>query len=893
MGFAIKRLTSANVNEVGNLYVNVYKDVFNFGDSVSEEQKKQMVFNNIKPVLSPIVSQGNCIGCFSDGKLIGGILAFDFYQMNTEDSDVIKNLFTGFAFKPVEVSRLGRQVMFIHSAFVADQFRQHKVLKNMLKCLVSINPNKVLVTYTSDRLIGRIVEHLGFNSVTERNGVKLLQFNTDPVKRAGAHSKQMDEVEANGGHVRGTDDIMTSDGGSSDDEDEPFTEKSGSTLKKILPLVIIGVLIVAIIGVVAYRKSHNNKPIVQIGNPYKSAQQSLENALHSYDASMLDKVVGVKEGDSYLAQEWAWVNNNALRQEYIKKMCGLVKFDYSSDSETVKVTIPDFDSMASIVSDDDNKRLISMYMESAGYKDTDYDWTYELADLMCQWVTELKEIPTTTKNIKIPVQNGVVTDDSALDDAIFGSDEFHNFEDKFGQVAINWAGKKKEVYFEYEMRDNPEYAKWKERFEHYYFADGGYYDSDLGRYRGGHFSKEYSKWEPFFKYQKKGSKKVVQRYKNGDLKVRYYAVKDENGNDWIQPAKQTKQKVKKTRMVDDTWEPEHVLLYNVFGTHYIQTSYNGKGYKTFQVGDGTIKHPAGVGTWIITKALCADGKYHDVRVAVIGYWKGQDALDYLEQIDARNVGHTTESSIQYITYEVRVENLEDDTIVLPSTEMCLADRNSNTFGKSGTEYGFTTNVEIKAHEIVTMNDWDSSTELDQYYVCWGGDFERTYPFVFFKILAGTGKVPKYSAYEQFTGSSSMFNEDGTRTQDPYAESSGTQDNGNSTRSVVQTGTNNESSGTQSTVVDSIGGTPDTDNDVGNVGGTPATNNDSSSVGGTPATGSTGSSSTDSPSGGTSSSQTTGTSDSSGVMGSSNSPDSGSDSTTGTSPTSSSMGTASQ
>lgn len=823
MGFAIKRLTSANINEVGNLYVNVYKDVFNFGDSVSEEQKKQMVFNNIKPVLNQIVSQGNCIGCFSEGKMIGGILAFDFYQMNTEDSSVIKNLFTGFAFKPVEVSRLGRQVMFIHSAFVADQFRQHKVLKNMLKCLVSINPNKVLVTYTSDKLVGKIVEHLGFNTVTERNGIKLFQFNTDPVKRAGAHSKQMDEIEANGGHING---VMTSDSGT---EDEPSTENSGSTLKKVLPLVIIGVLIALIIGVVAYRKSHNNKPIVQIGNPYKAAQQSLEAALHSYDASMLDKVVGVKEGDSYLAQEWAWVNNNALRQEYIKKMCGLVKFDYSSDSETVKVTIPDFDSMASIVTDDDNKRLISMYMESAGYKDTDYDWTYELADLMCQWVTELKEVPTTTKEIKIPVQNGVVTDDSALDDAIFGSDEFHNFEDKFGQVAINWAGKKKEVYFEYEMRDNPEYAKWKERFEHYYFADGGYYDSDLGRYRGGHFSKEYSKWEPFYKYQKKGSRKVVQKYKNGDLKVRYYSVKDENGNDWIQPAKQTKQKVKKTRMVDDVWEPEHVLLYNVFGTHYIQTSYNGKGYKTFQVGDGTLKHPAGVGTWVITKVLCADGKYHDVRVAVIGYWKGQDALDYLEQIDARNVGHTTESSIQYITYEVRVENLEDDTIVIPSTEMCLADRNSNTFGKSGTEYGFTTNVEIKAHDIVTMNDWDSSTELDQYYVCWGRSFQRTYPFVFFKILAGTGKVPKYSAYEQFTGSSSMFNEDGTRVEDPYAESSGTQDDGNSTRSVIQTGTNNESSGTQSTGVDNIGGTPATGNDstnIDSVGGTPATDSDS-------------------------------------------------------------------
>ena len=38
---------------------------------------------------------------------------------------------------------------------------------------------------------------------------------------------------------------------------------------------------------------------------------------------------------------------------------------------------------------------------------------------------------------------------------------------------------------------------------------------------------------------------------------------------------------------------------------------------------------------------------------------------------------------------------------------------------------------------------------------WGKSFNRQFETVYFKVLAGTGEVPKYSAYKAFTGESSM------------------------------------------------------------------------------------------------------------------------------------------
>ena len=236
--------------------------------------------------------------------------------------------------------------------------------------------------------------------------------------------------------------------------------------------------------------------------------------------------------------------------------------------------------------------------------------------------------------------------------------------------------------------------------------------------------------------------------------------------------------VEKHRDVPDEWEEEKNLTYSHIGTHYI-TTYTGKGVTAFRVGDGSKAHPAGIGTPIITKILCTDGKYHDVKVAMMGYWVGQDAIDYAEMFDTRNRGFTTASVVKLICYELQIENLENKPINFNETEISLSDRNSNISSRTGTMYGFSSGITLEPHEKIIVNDWSSSTELEQKYAIWGKTFGRQFPMVYFDCLAGTGNIPTYSAYKAFTGQSSI---------DKTIKVTPTGDTGNSTEATTTQGT---------------------------------------------------------------------------------------------------------
>ena len=80
---------------------------------------------------------------------------------------------------------------------------------------------------------------------------------------------------------------------------------------------------------------------------------------------------------------------------------------------------------------------------------------------------------------------------------------------------------------------------------------------------------------------------------------------------------------------------------------------------------------------------------------------------------------------------------------------------SNIAARTGTLYGFFEEVTLKGKEKITINDWASSTELEQKYLGWGKTFGREFPLVYFNCLAGTGEIPSYSAYEQFTGKATL------------------------------------------------------------------------------------------------------------------------------------------
>ena len=202
-----------------------------------------------------------------------------------------------------------------------------------------------------------------------------------------------------------------------------------------------------------------------------------------------------------------------------------------------------------------------------------------------------------------------------------------------------------------------------------------------------------------------------------------------------------------TTGVDMTQEgkSESVITYTWVGSNFVVNKYEGALEKVAPEGDGTFDKPAGLGTPIVTKVLGTDGAYHDVKVTLIGYWQGQSAIDYAVGFSEKNRGFSADSVIKLVCFEVRVENLENAPITI-SSELYLGDSRSNQSTRTGSMYGFYDTATIQPHKKVVLNDWATSTELDQKYVCWGKTFLRKYPCVWFKLLAGSGgEVPKYNA----------------------------------------------------------------------------------------------------------------------------------------------------
>lgn len=582
-------------------------------------------------------------------------------------------------------------------------------------------------------------------------------------------------------------------------------QSSKKSKKKVL---LGGVVLVAVLGLVVFVKLKGVTPKAVSQGDYatsgKKAYDTLLENLHSYDAVAVDDCVGEEEGDSYLAQEWAYVNVVKLREELITKVTGLVDFKYPAievtsadgtvitdkdgkakteqslmnNGEKVIVTIPDY---AKITEDmETNREYILQLFQASGYSKKDYTWNDEMANLLCQYVVDLEEIPLTEVELNLPVKTGkkpIVTDDSELDMALFSSDEFHGMCAKFSQICVGYTGFKDEKYLEKEEQENPEYKRWYKLFEKYYNADNG------------KFHKGVSKWEPWYVRDDENN---IQYDKNGKKLVNYYTVKDKNGKDWIEPEKTVMVDVEKVRQVEDVWVEETAITYAWIGTYYVQNLYEGAYDTTIRVGDGSIEHPAGIGTPIITKVLCKDGKYHDVKVALVGYWTKDDAINYAEKFDTRNRGFTSVSVVQLITYEIKVTNLENNTIEFES-EMVLSDKNSNLSTRTGTMYGFSETVKLAKGNSIIINDWASSTELDQKYVIWGKSFGRAYPMVYFDALAGTGDIPTYSAYTYFTGKSSI---DGSIEITPSENGSNNTNTHNSTDIQSTASATNSSSGSE-------------------------------------------------------------------------------------------------
>ena len=553
--------------------------------------------------------------------------------------------------------------------------------------------------------------------------------------------------------------------------------KNNGEKKKFPLLLVIGVVVLVIVLAVLVLGKKNGKPdepieLIPISYNYeasgKFAYDQLWNSLATFDATKLDALIGTEDGDSWLAREWAYVNGVKLREEFIIKVCSSVKFEYPmieqlsttgvvmtnelgepimissymNNGESMKVTVPDYKTLLYTM-DEDIEYIKHMY-NSSGYDIQDFDYSNELINLMLQWICDKVSIPTKVVEVNLPVGLNLagqpyIKDDSELDKLLFSNVELRELCKKFSQICMEYDGYIDEIYYVDEEVHNPEYDEWYKRFMYFYEKDNGIFD------------KRTSMWEPW--YLRDENHNIVMD-ENGNRVVNYYSVKAEDGTDWIEPEETIIQTVAKTRKVESPWIDETGIIYNWIGTYYLENEYKGIGDTSLRVGDGTRERPAGIGTSINTKVKCTDGSYANVRVKVIGYWTGQDAIDYAESFSSKNRGFSVTSVVQLITYEIQIENLELYPIKFYS-EISLADDNSNISTRTGTMYGFSEEVELGAKQTVVINDWSTSTELQHKYVVWGKSFGRNFPMVYFNLLAGEGEIPTYSAYEYFTGKSKL------------------------------------------------------------------------------------------------------------------------------------------
>jgi hypothetical protein len=326
-----------------------------------------------------------------------------------------------------------------------------------------------------------------------------------------------------------------------------------------------------------------------------------------------------------------------------------------------------------------------------------------------------------------------VSDDSALDNLIFASDDLHEMFDTFGSIIADYEREGEDAEIEKQKEEHDK--KYKE------------YQDKLNALKAKN------------EQDKAAAEAAGQPFTPAEI------PDNEVVEEWKEPERQ----------FPEEYVPESVITYTWIGSQFAQNEYTGESNKEAQVGDGSFELPAGIGTTIVTKALCDDGKFHDVKVTLMTYKVGADAVNYAVQYSEKNRGFDASSQVKLICYEVKVENLEDAPITV-SADMFLSDAQSNQSARTGEMYGFYSTATIQPHQSDILNDWATSTELDQKYVCWGRSFNRQYPVVWFKLLAGSGdEVPKYNANESYinkdrTQSTDVTDEFGNTVEETETES---------------------------------------------------------------------------------------------------------------------------
>ena len=372
-----------------------------------------------------------------------------------------------------------------------------------------------------------------------------------------------------------------------------------------------------------------------------------------------------------------------------------------------------------------------------------------------------------------------VTDDSAIDQLLFSSDDFHMMLDTFGAMIAS---------FEYENEDSVIQAAKAEYDDHYAQLEAvvnAKYDNAILQAKADFLGVAVELHEiPKVTFETEETTEAptttqapttqadtaegeapppatevtetIHRLtedelnaKVAELDAEQVAALQEILDGIVREKVDMEEWVEPERQFHEEYESEDVITYTWVGAYYCQNIYKGASNTDAQVGDGSFEKPAGIGTTVVTKALGVDGEFHDIKITLVTWKLGQDAVNYAVQFSEKNRGFDSTSAVQLICYEMLVENLEKHPITI-SADMFLADAQANQSARTGEMYGFYNMVRLQPGASAIINDWATSTEMPQKYVCWGKSFKRAYPVVWFKLLAGSGEeVPKYNAHESF------------------------------------------------------------------------------------------------------------------------------------------------
>lgn len=550
------------------------------------------------------------------------------------------------------------------------------------------------------------------------------------------------------------------------------TEKPVKPKMALWKKLLIGVgclLLVLVGGSYVYGKFFKQVETYTVETAYKEtgryALDEYVKSVQDYNASDIND----KAKTSWVSQEWDFANDNKVRESWIRSICSYVEFEYPqaevknnlgeavvdskgnvvfadadmTGDESVTVTIVDYDALAATMQED--LQLITDKYTNSGYRPTDYTYTDEMTDLMIDYLLEKNNLPTKQVEIKIPLEESkdkdgkvsyIVKDDAELDKLLFSSDEFHGMLDTFGTIIYK---------FDNNMLDGIN-APIEDEATTVTTAP-----AEVEATVGGEEKDDTAKAKTTKKDSKESNKKDDKKSKKDNDTATTTAVPETTTSETTTSQSTYIDEGGNVHYTysDEGYEYESVITYTWVGAYYCRNEYKGNSNPEPQEGDGSFEAPAGIGTTVVTKVLGTDGKYHDCKVTMKGYWVGQDAIDYAVSFSEKNRGMDSTSVVKLICFEFEVQNLESAPFTAKS-EIFLADSQSNPSSRSGSIFGFYDEVEIQPKERIVMNDWATSTELDQKYVCWGKTFQRQFNTVWFKLLAGSGEeVKPYDANTTF------------------------------------------------------------------------------------------------------------------------------------------------